>query len=113
MGALFKGVCYPDPAVAKAEVCNAQWVTWGSGDNVMTAECTSSNFDLPSMSVCRRTNGGICTTSSTPYPAFSPCDYAGSQNLAYEWFLMALGLLVVVWGGKQLMKLFDSHQDRD
>ncbi len=135
MGVLHKGVCYPDTQTAKKEFCSSFYTLWGGSSSTTIStgngngnannsttvttqtfsslECMATNFEIPTLPICRRLNGGSCVAGTTTYPTFTPCDHAGSQDLAYEWFLIALGLLVVVWGGKQLVRLFDFHHDRD
>lgn len=114
MGSLYKGICYPTVEQARSDYCQSLNQVWGSGTSYATLTCINTDF-TPSypLTLCKRVDLGQCTYSTRPYPYFPDCNYSGSTDLAYEWFLMAFGLLVVVWGGKQLIKLFDQHHDRD
>jgi hypothetical protein len=116
MGYLSKGVCYPSSEAVQADFCSNYGFTWSDANGQLySRECVpqNANSELGSgtLIVCQRLNGGECAQSMSAYPAFADCNFSGSSDLAYEWFLMAFGLLVVVWGGKQLIKLFEGKHD--
>ena len=113
MGSLYKGVCYPDLQSAQREVCSAQSQTWGVTDTVFSATCSVEQSDENRIVVYLKKNGETYNYFKQEYPVFAECDHTGGSGLAYEWFLVAMGLLVVVWGGKQLLRLFENHQDKD
>lgn len=108
MGYLFKNVCYPTQDAARAQACATFDAKVMATTNLYTSECTSTAFTGATMTVCKRTNGGACTNVSPPWPVTPPCDYEGGVTLAYDYFLAALGFLVVVWGSKKLMELFTA-----
>jgi hypothetical protein len=112
MGMLYKGVCYADVASARVDACSNAYTSSLNGSNLVTAECTNTSFTAATMAICRRTNGGACTNSSTPWPVFQSCDYDGVNASAGVWFGVALTLFIVAFFGKKMIKLFDSnHQD--
>jgi hypothetical protein len=109
MGALFQNVCYPTQEMARVSACSGSHSQSLIGTDVFTSECTSSDFTGATMELCKRTNGGACVTVTSPWPSTPLCDHAGGVTLSYDYFLVALAFLCVVWGGKQLIKLFDHH----
>lgn len=114
MPALYRGVCYPTTAQAKAEHCSQTLAAWGSGSTAYTLECVpDADPSAPTYGACVRVNGSACTTSSVAYPSFPECDYEGGASVAYDWGLSALALLVVIYGGKQLIRLFEVHHEKD
>lgn len=108
MPSLFNGVCYPTAEAAKAQACSAASLTWGSGSSVHTLECASTSFEGPTMTLCKRTDGGACTLIQQDYPAFPDCDYAGGTDLALDWMYAALLLFVMLFGLKRLIALFSG-----
>lgn len=111
MGALFQGVCYPDIEQAKQAACSAMSATWGAGENVFSIECASTSFTGPTFDVCRRENGGQCSTISYPAPSFPDCDFSGGVDFATEWLYLLLPVMVTLWGIKKLITLFDTNRD--
>lgn len=108
MGALFQNVCYPDQASARQQACAQFDLKVGATTNVYTTQCTSTTFTTATMSLCTRTNGGTCTTRTQPWPVTPACDYDGGVSLGYDWFLASIAFLVICWGGKKLINLFDT-----
>lgn len=108
MGFLFQNVCYPSDTLAKQAACSGAGGVWGQNTTVLTTECTNTTFTATTMTMCRRSNGGTCTTFTQPYPAFSSCTFDGGPAYAMDWLYVAMAVLVIVWGGKRLINLFDS-----
>jgi hypothetical protein len=108
MGALFNNVCYPSQDIARQNACSQFDLKNSVGENLYTNECSSVTFSEP-MSICKRTNGGACTTITQPWPAMPVCDHDGGVSLSSDYFLAALAFLCIVWGGKKLIQLFDHH----
>lgn len=113
MGYLHQGVCYPELPQARREVCGQASQQWQSGSTIYTSSCTSTDFNTDSMTVCRRADGGACNTVAIPYPSFPSCDHSAGADLAYDWGIAAIAILVVIYGGKQLMRLFEVHHNPD
>lgn len=112
MGYLHKGVCYPDLPTVKAEFCAQQWATWGNTTTAYTFECTASNFALTTWSSCRKSNGGACSSFTHAYPTFPTCNWEQQSSFSLDYGLLAMALLVTIWGGKQLINLFNRpHQE--
>lgn len=111
MGALFKGVCYPDVLAAKQAACSSMSATWGSGSSVFSLECASSDFSGPTFDVCRRENGGECQMLVYPAPTFSECGFSGGVDFASEWLYLLLPVIVTLWGIKKLIGLFDINRE--
>ena len=109
MGALFQNVCYPTQAIARAQACSNVDVKVMATTNLYTTECTSTDFTTANMTLCKRTNGGTCTTVAQPWPVTSVCTHDGGVTLAYDWFLASIAFLCIVWGGKKLIQLFDHN----
>lgn len=109
MGALFNNVCYPSQDLARQTVCSNFDVKNSVSTNLYTSECTSTVFNGATMSICKRTNGGACTTIAQPWPVTPVCDHDGGVGLSYDYFLASLAFLCIVWGGKKLIQLFDHH----
>lgn len=109
MGALFQNVCYPSPVEARTQACALFDVKNSVGATLYSNECTSSVFTGPTMSICKRTNGGACTTIAQPWPLTPACSHEGGVTLSYDYFLVVLAFLIIVWGGKKLIQLFDHH----
>ena len=65
------------------------------------------------MSMCKSTDGAACVIQTQPWPSFSDCDYSGGANLALDYGLVGMSLLVVIWGGKKLIGLFSTNQNPD
>lgn len=112
MGALFKGVCYPDAVAARQEACSASAATWGSGTSAITTECATSNFTLPTFEVCKRIDGGLCSIL-TYEPFFPDCEYAGGTDMALEWLYLVLPILATLWGVKKLAEMFSTNPKDD
>lgn len=108
MGALFNNVCYDTQYQARAQACSGFDSKVMATTNLYTSECTSTTFTAATMSICKRTNGGACTTVAQPWPVTPVCDYNGGVTLAYDWFLASITFLVIVWGGKKLINLFST-----
>jgi hypothetical protein len=82
------------------------------GSDLYTADCSSTDFSGPTMDLCKRMNGGICTTVSQPWPVTPDCSHDGGVSLSYDYFLVGLTFICIVWGGKKLIQLFDhNHAD--
>ena len=114
MGSLFKGVCYPDFQEVKNQSCSQYSGQTIRDDGIVFSYwCAAEYVEKDSMYVYKAKNGEAFEMSPYPWPVVTDCDYSGTTDLAYEWFLLAMGLLVVVWGGKLLIRLFESHHDRD
>lgn len=111
MGALFKNTCYPSQEEARTQACNSLDVKVMSGGTLFTSECTSSVYTDATMTVCKRTDGGACTNVPQPWPDTPTCDYAGGSTLALDWFYVLITFLIIVYGFKRLIALFDApHQ---
>lgn len=108
MGALYRNTCYATQADARAEICASFDAKVMATTNLYTSECTSTVFTGATMNICKRTNGGACTNQTQPWPVTPTCNYEGGTTLAYDYFLGALGFLVVVWGSRKLMELFTA-----
>lgn len=107
MGALFRDTCYPTQEIARAQACAMFDAKVMASSNLYTSECTSTVFTGATMAICRRTNGGNCTTSNQPWPITPACEHDGGVSLSLDYFYAALAFLVVVWGLKRLLQLFD------
>lgn len=106
MGYQFQNVCYPSTAAAKQATCAGQYSIWGNTTTVYSSECTSSDFSLASMTVCKRTNGGACTNVTVPYPPFPSCTWDNPASLSSEYFGAVLAFLAIVWVGSRMYRLF-------
>jgi len=113
MGALYQNVCYPSIEQARLSACQNFNVNTLSGENVYSAECVSSDFTESQMTICKRTNGGTCTVISSPWPSTPDCLHDGGVSLSYDYFLLALPVLCVIFGGKKLIQLFDHHHEKE
>lgn len=111
MSALFKGVCYPTVEAAKAQACSAASMSWGSGASAFSQECASVTFSGPSMQLCIRQNGGPCEAYTLEYPAFPDCEFSGGVGLAVDWLYLALPLFALLFGIKQLIRVFATNRD--
>ena len=111
MGFLNNNICYPTIAQARQNQCNSFYQTQLQGTSIYTATCDSTTFTTANMSICVRLNGGGCLTRTEPYPPMPTCDHDGGVTLAYDWFLASITFLIIVWGGKQLIKLFTTHHN--
>jgi len=109
MGALYKNVCYSNQDYARAEACSDFSSNVMATTNLYTSECTSTVFTGTTMNICKRTNGGTCTTITQPWPQTPSCAHDGGVTLAYDWFLASIAFLVICWGGKKLIQLFDHE----
>lgn len=109
MGALYQNVCYPTQEAARAHACSSFDVRAMQGADLYTTQCNSTAFDTTAMDLCKRTNGGICATVSQPWPPTPECSHDGGVSLSYDWFLASIAFLVVCWGGKKLIQLFDTN----
>lgn len=113
MGALFQGVCYPSAADARRDHASQASQVVLTGTTVYSTEVTSigpSSFEL-----CTRTNGGACTsrTIQAPDDIYPACSHDGGAAIALDWGYAAIALLVVIYTGKQLIRLFESHHNPD
>jgi hypothetical protein len=108
MGALYKNVCYPTQEVARAQACSSFDAKVMATTNLYTTECTSTTFTTTTMALCKRTNGGACTTVAQPWPVTPPCDHDGGVTLSYDYFLAVIPALAVIWGLKKLIDLFSA-----
>ncbi len=113
MGALFKNVCYPTQEAARAQACSTFDAKVMATTNLYTSECTSTVFTGTTMTVCKRTNGGACTNVTPPWPVTPACDHDGGVSLSVDYFYGALLTVVIVWGGKQLMNLFNANHNHE
>jgi len=113
MGYLYRDVCYPKQADARQVACSKFDAKVMVSTNLYTAECTSTVYTGANMSICKRTNGGACTTVSPPWPTMPTCAHDGGVSLSYDYFLAAITVLAAVWGGKKLIQLFDVHHEKD
>ena len=109
MGALYQNVCYPSEVEARKQVCASVDVKTMDTTNLYTTECTSTVYTTADMSLCKRTNGGNCTTQSQPWPVTPACAHDGGISLATDWFYASITLVCIVWGGRKLIKLFDYN----
>jgi hypothetical protein len=107
MGALYKNVCFPTQAIARAQACSSFDAKVMATTNLYTTECISTDFTTVNMTLCKRTNGGTCATVSQPWPTLPDCSFEGGVSLAYDWFLASITFVVIVWGGRKLIQLFD------
>lgn len=107
MGALYRDTCYPTQDQARAQACATFDAKVMQSTVLYTAECTSTVFSGAAMSICKRTNGGACTTVNQPWPVTPACDHDGGVTLSLDYFYAAMAFLVVVWGLKRLLQLFD------
>ena len=113
-GYLFKGVCFPDALSARQAACSEFPLTWASDTSVYSLSCSPTiDLESSSMSMCRTTDGGPCATTSQPWPTFPDCNFSGSSDLVLDWGFLAMSLLVVIWGGKRLAALFNTHHVPD
>lgn len=113
MGYLVRDACFPDLRTAKAAHCASVNGLWGATTSQYTTECTATAFAAANTTypVCRRLNGGACTTYNQTYPSFVPCTYDGNMANQTDFFTLMLGFLLVVWVGKQLQqKFWKSHE---
>jgi hypothetical protein len=108
MGALFNNVCYPTQDIARQQACATFDAKVMATTNLYTTECTSTTYTATTMTLCKRTNGGTCTNISQPWPVTPACDYDGGVTLAYDWFLASVAFVVICWGGKKLINLFNT-----
>lgn len=108
MGALFQNVCYPDQASARQQACAQFDARVMATTNLYTTECTSTTYTAATMSLCKRTNGGACTTVPQPWPVTPPCDYSGGVTLGYDWFLASMAFVIVCWAARKLINLFTN-----
>ena len=111
MGALYKNVCYPTQDQARLEHCSQAGTSILVTTNMYTSECTSTVFTGATMSICKRTNGGACTVQTQPWPLTPACAHDGGVSLAYDWFIASIVFLVICWGGKKLIQLFDHEHN--
>lgn len=109
MGAKFKDVCYPTQDDARQAACGSFTASVMATTNLYTSECTSTVYNTATMAICKRTDGGACTTVSQPWPVTPACTHDGGVSLSYDYFLAGVTLLAIVWGGKKLIQLFDNH----
>jgi hypothetical protein len=107
MGALFQNVCYPDALTAKQSLCSGVYSSTLQGADIYSSECATTDFSDVAMTVCKRTNGSTCATVSQPWPTLPDCSFEGGVSLAYDWFLASITFVVIVWGGRKLIQLFD------
>lgn len=113
MGALFQGTCYPLAADARRDHAAKSSQVVLSGTTVYSTEVTA--IGSTTFTLCARTNGGACTARTVQatdsiYPA---CTYTGGSDIALDWGYAALALFVVIYGGKQLIRLFEHHHNPD
>lgn len=106
MGYLYKNVCLPTLEQAQLNECqdftNVSYV----GSDIYRHTCQPSQGGY---SVVTELNGTVTQTiplSAIDYPT---CDYVGGVGISYDYFLLALVLLSVIWGGKKLIQLFEFH----
>lgn len=111
MGALYKNVCYPDSVSARQAVCS-DYVARSTDGAVWSSSCTSTVFTGSTMSVELLMDGALNKSFTQAWPVTPDCDFEGGVSLAYDYFLVAITFLCIVWGGKKLLQLFDhSHAD--
>lgn len=114
MGSLYKGICYPTLIDAKNNICSTfSGSSLTVENNVSTYSCSFEYIQNDRMIVFKYLDGIEVGYAKLDWPQVPDCDFAGTSDLAYEWFIIALSFLVVVWGGKQLLKLFDVHHEKD
>lgn len=111
MSALYRGVCYPSVEAARQQTCSASSVTWGDGSSVFTSECVTTDFTAPSMQICKREDGGPCITLTQQYPPFPACEHSGGVDLAADWLYLVLPTIVILWGIKRIIGLFDNNRE--
>lgn len=108
---LYNGTCYPSPLIARSAVCSASNSFQSIGSTVYSSECVSLPTDT-NMTICTRVNGGACVGRSQPWPYMAGCTFDGGTSLATDYLALAMGFLVIIWGGKKLVDLFEiSHTD--
>jgi hypothetical protein len=112
MGYLYRDTCFPTTETARQSACAGASASWGDGATAYTLECTSSDFSIPSMSLCRRANGGTCADYIQPYPNFPSCDFSGDSTLAIDWMHAALWLFCILFGIKHLIRLFSGSDEK-
>lgn len=108
MGALLNNVCYPTQTDARMEHCARFDAKVMATTNLYTSECTSTVYTGATMAICKRANGGACTTIAQPWPVTPACDYSGGVTLATDWFLASFAFVCIVYGGRKLVQLFDT-----
>lgn len=113
MGVLFQGVCHPSTASAKREACSSVSKVWGDGASLMTANCTTTDFTLPDMSVCVRIDGGACSTQVLPYPNFPACDHDAVVSDMSDLFGLALVAIVAVVCARWAYSIFNPSRRGD
>lgn len=111
MGYLFKGVCYAEISQAKQVVCSQAATDWQSGSTFYTSSCVSTDYTLDSFDLCRRADGGTCTTLSIPYPAFSDCAHVYTADAILDWSGAALLLFATLFGLRHLYEIFAGKND--
>ena len=96
MGVLWNGICHPNTASARAQLCSEIYTIDLQGTNFYTLECNSSAVNLQ---MCKRTNGGACTLISSGAPAFQNCDeYAPfPSSLGLDQGALIAGAVLAVW----------------
>lgn len=113
MGALFQGTCYPSASDARRDHAAKSSQVVLSGTTVYSTEVTFIGSDT--FTLCARVDGGTCTSrvvqaADSIYPS---CSYDGGVELALDWGYVALALFVVIYGGKQIIRLFEAHHNPD
>lgn len=107
MGVLFKGVCYPSPVEAKRDFCSSWHQQFSTPSNAVELRCageTSSGF-----TITRYLDGQLqAGTTVGTWPDFPECDYSGGAALASEWAAIGFTVLVVIYCGKQLIRIFET-----
>ena len=105
-GVLFQGICYPTEQHARTAACSEYRFHYGDASgNYYTIECTDDKGG--DMKLCKRTNNEPCVFQHFRWPYFLECDYFGGTNLALDWLYIVLPVMVLLWGLKRVIHIFD------
>lgn len=113
MGSLLSGTCFPTASQARAEFCGSVNQVWGFGPSLVSASCTSTDYDLVTYSVTLCQDETSCITQVRPYPPFPECDYASAVETSNELFVAALAVFAAVLAAKWLYSKFDPMRQGD
>ena len=112
-GSLHRGVCYPSQTDARQAACSDYPLVWAAGSSTYSLTCSPSvDLSATAMTMCRSVDGGTCLTLSQPWPYMPDCDFSGG-NFAADFGIVSLALFVTIYGGKQIIRLFENHHNPD